>query len=470
MQVSEVLKYAQVPYMSQPECQQVYSSIGLIGPPTTHFCAGGIKADACMGDSGGPLSIEAAAYPTPGYDTNIQVGVVSHGPVPCGGPNNIGAYTDVNQYLRWINDEIWYNNWEGTSVPAVKNAVSGPTCYSGAVVAQTTTGSGGECCQQCKENPNCGSWNYNAGQCVQHAMGGFQKTGGVCASGWLDRSGLPSGAQTETGFFEYPGATMVVNTLAVSAGGCAVACENQGGCKYFTYIGPIGGSNKYNSAGANCQLASADGQRTPSTTFVNAVSGVVDADTPLSPVPPEEPPVPDTPSPPPPRPTPSPDYLQCKLKTGTYVLRNAGTSCSAKYMTTNTSNCRSTSVKMSRSTYKTAGRFVVRSTSSGTTLTAVKSCSGRNKRLNVSSKNSRSNIASLSKWPSTFRLLSWDGKDCTVVGIQSIARASRGYSSFLSRSGSCSNNSVFVASTPAPETSAWQLIYLSSSTMTRRKC
>lgn len=471
--VSEVLKYAQVPYISQPECVRRYTETGLAGPPGTHFCAGGVKADACAGDSGGPLAIEAAAFPTPGYTSNIQVGIVSHGPVPCGGPNNIGAYTDVNQYLRWIDSEIWVNNWEGATIPAVKNAATGPTCYGGAVVSQTTAASQGECVKQCKENPQCGSWNYANAQCVQHAMGGFSKTPGTCSSGWLDRTDVPAGAQTEPGYFEYPGASLVVDTLAVSPGGCAVACQRQSGCKYFSYIGGIGGTNTFNSGGANCQLASGDGVPTASSRFSGAVSGTVDGDGLVPPSPPPE----ETPSPPPPRPIPSPpppppaEYRKCSFKTGTYLIRNAGTSCDSKYMTSKQDNCRSKSVNMSTATARTASRFVLKNTGSGVQLTAVKSCRSSNKRVAVSSKNSRSSVAKLSKYATTWRLLSWDGDDCTVVGIQSIARSSRGYSSFLSRSRSCSRNTVFTSSSPVASTSAWQLIYVNESTATKRpKC
>jgi len=470
--VSDVLKYAQVPYISQPECVRKYSETGLAGPPGTHFCAGGVLADACAGDSGGPLAIEAAAFPTPGYTSNIQVGIVSHGPVPCGGPNNIGAYTDVYQYLNWIESEIWVNNWEGATIPAVKNAITGPTCYSGAVVSETTAASQGECVKQCKENPQCGSWNFANARCVQHAMGGFSKTSGTCSSGWLDRTDVPPGAQTQPGYFEYPGASLVVDTLAVSPGGCAVACQRQGGCKYFSYIGGIGGPNTFNSGGANCQLASGDGVPTASSRFFDAVSGTVEGG---GLVPPSPPPPPETPSPPPPRPIPSPpppaDYRKCSFKTGTYLIRNVGTSCDSKYMASKQDNCRSKSVKMSTATARTASRFVLKNKGSGVQLTAVKSCRSSNKRVSVSSRNSRSSVAKLSKYATTWRLLSWNGEDCTVVGIQSIARSSRGYSSFLSRSKSCSRNTVFTSSRPVASTSAWQLIYVNESTATKRpKC
>lgn len=476
--VSEVLKYAAVPFISNTDCGQIYNSWGIRGPPSSHICAGGIKSDACQGDSGGPLSIEAAAYPTPGYSTNIQVGITSHGPTPCGGPNNVGAYTDVNQFLLWINNEIWYNNWEGTSVPAVKNTVANPVCYTGAVISTTSLLSGGDCCKACKENPSCGSWSYMGTQCVQHAMGGFSKGDGVCDAGWLDRQDTPAGAQSQSGFFEYPSASLKVDTLAVSAGGCAVACQNQDGCKFYTYIGPIGGSQTYNAQGANCQLASADGAPQASTRFSDAVSGTVDGNTPIpvpSPVPspPLSPPPVPVPSPsPPPVPVPSPPppaNVECTLSSGTYVLRNVGTRCSDRYLGTRERSCRSKSVKMKRSTSGTASQFVVKNTNSGATITAVKSCRSKNKRVTASSRKSSKYSVYLSKYSSSWRFVAWKGSDCSTVAIQSIGRARRGYSSYLSRSNSCSRSSVFVSSRLSYTRGAWELRRVSSSTKTTKK-
>ncbi len=472
--VFEVLKYAAVPFISNADCGRIYNSWGIVAPPSSHICAGGVKADACQGDSGGPLSIEAAAYPTPGYTSNIQVGITSHGPTPCGGPSNVGAYTDVNQYLRWINDEIWYNNWEGTSIPTVKNTQVSPSCYTGAVVSTTSLPSGGDCCKACKENPSCGSWNYQGTQCMQHAMGGFSKGTGVCASGWLNREDTPDGVQSQQGFFEYPSASLKVDTLAVSAGGCAVACQNQDGCKYYTYIGPIGGSQTYNAQGANCQLASADGAPQSSTRFSNAVSGRVDGDSPV-PVPSPEPSPQPSPEPSPmpsPMPSPSPPppaNVECSFRSGTYVIRNVGTSCSDNYLRTWDTNCRSTSVTMRRGDRSTASEFVLKNTNSGATITAVKSCRTANKKVTVSNKNSRKTSAYLSRYTSTWRFVSWEGRDCSTVAIQSIGRSRRGYSSYLSRSRSCSRKNVFVSSRQLYSAGAWELTRVSSSTETTRK-
>lgn len=469
--MSDVLKYAAVPFISNEECGRKYNNWGIVAPPSSHICAGGIKADACMGDSGGPLSIEAAAYPTPGYSTNIQVGITSHGPTPCGGPNNIGAFTDVNQFLRWINDEIWYSNWEGTSIPTVKNKEASPACYTGAVVSTTSLPSGGDCCKACKENLACGSWDYKGTQCVQHATGGFSKGAGACVSGWLDRKLDSPGAQTQPGFFEYPGSSVKVYTLAVSAGGCAVACENLDGCKYYTYIGPIGGSQRYNEQGDNCLLASADGTPETSTRFANAQSGALGGNSPTpSPVPssPVPSPVP-IPSPMPAPSPPPPANAECRFSSGTYIIRSAGTRCSEKYMGTRRSSCSSKSVKMERTTSAKASEFVLKNTGSAATLTAVKFCGTKNKRVTVSSRNSRKTSAYLSRYASAWRFVSWKGDDCSKVTIESVGRARRGYSSFLSRSSSCSRKSISVSGRRSYSNGAWELRRVSSSTKTRRR-
>lgn len=65
------------------------------------LCAGDLGKDSCSGDSGGPL-ISSGATPY------VLLGLVSWGPVaPCGSTsqNNYGVYTDVYQYLDWIESD-----------------------------------------------------------------------------------------------------------------------------------------------------------------------------------------------------------------------------------------------------------------------------------------------------------------------------------------------------------------------------
>lgn len=64
--------------MSLVDCKTYYESISISPPTTSHICAGGVKSDACAGDSGGPLSIEGARWPTDGYTQNIQVGITRY--------------------------------------------------------------------------------------------------------------------------------------------------------------------------------------------------------------------------------------------------------------------------------------------------------------------------------------------------------------------------------------------------------
>lgn len=65
--LSQTLKYAAVPSMTNAECRDRYYGSGL---PDTSICAGGVLSDACQGDSGGPLSVQGA--------TDTQVGVVRY--------------------------------------------------------------------------------------------------------------------------------------------------------------------------------------------------------------------------------------------------------------------------------------------------------------------------------------------------------------------------------------------------------
>lgn len=76
-----------------PICMQ------MLGPQkvtTAHICAGGATADACIGDSGGPLI-------TTEGPRHFLVGVVSWG-VACGHAKYPGVYSRVWEYRDFIND------------------------------------------------------------------------------------------------------------------------------------------------------------------------------------------------------------------------------------------------------------------------------------------------------------------------------------------------------------------------------
>lgn len=91
----EIANEITVPIRTQAECTAVYSNY-ITG---NMFCAGlaaGGK-DSCQGDSGGPLTLEAAD------GSHSLAGVVSWGS-GCADPGVYGVYTDVRNYVGWIQE------------------------------------------------------------------------------------------------------------------------------------------------------------------------------------------------------------------------------------------------------------------------------------------------------------------------------------------------------------------------------
>ena len=96
--VPDDLKEAEVPIVSDAECQQSYEfTLGF--DPATNVCAGNRTGgeDSCQGDSGGPLQVQDAA------DAWVLVGVVSYG-LGCAFPTQYGVYAEAGgDALRgWI--------------------------------------------------------------------------------------------------------------------------------------------------------------------------------------------------------------------------------------------------------------------------------------------------------------------------------------------------------------------------------
>uniref|UniRef100_A0A2K6F965 Coagulation factor XII n=1 Tax=Propithecus coquereli TaxID=379532 RepID=A0A2K6F965_PROCO len=96
---SSFLQEAQVPFISLERCSDpdVHGAAILPGMLCAGFLEGG--TDACQGDSGGPLVCEEEAA-----EQRLTLrGIVSWGS-GCGDRNKPGVYTDVANYLAWIEE------------------------------------------------------------------------------------------------------------------------------------------------------------------------------------------------------------------------------------------------------------------------------------------------------------------------------------------------------------------------------
>lgn len=94
---SEQLLAADVPLVAERTCRNVMDAES-VGPDAFELCAGDVAhggADACDGDSGGPLLVPTMA----GW---VQVGIVAWGDRGCGLPDSPGVYTRVAAAADWI--------------------------------------------------------------------------------------------------------------------------------------------------------------------------------------------------------------------------------------------------------------------------------------------------------------------------------------------------------------------------------
>jgi len=100
------LRYAELKEMELDECQQKYdhflrNSRKQAFLTKNQLCAGDDKADACGGDSGGPLLHLNSDY------SWMVVGIVSFGPSSCA-REVPGVYTKVSSYLDWIKENTGF--------------------------------------------------------------------------------------------------------------------------------------------------------------------------------------------------------------------------------------------------------------------------------------------------------------------------------------------------------------------------
>lgn len=92
--------------LSLEGCQQTLWNIAHLNITRGQICAGGRKGqDSCQGDSGGPL--QSIYYPDGAANSYwILDGIISFGVGQCGTGGNPGVYTNVAQYMGWIQKNI----------------------------------------------------------------------------------------------------------------------------------------------------------------------------------------------------------------------------------------------------------------------------------------------------------------------------------------------------------------------------
>lgn len=67
------------------------------------FCVGGVKGrDTCVGDSGGPLTVQSESLKCLFY----VVGVTSEGSSRCA-KGKLAGCMNVQSYLDWIEETVW---------------------------------------------------------------------------------------------------------------------------------------------------------------------------------------------------------------------------------------------------------------------------------------------------------------------------------------------------------------------------
>ncbi|XP_048488119.1 trypsin-like [Plutella xylostella] len=93
---ADILQQVTLYTISNAECRRRYSDVDII--TDNMICAddqGLVEKDACNGDSGGPMYYK-------NRDTQILVGIVSFGPLPCPSPLKPAGFVKVSAYTNWI--------------------------------------------------------------------------------------------------------------------------------------------------------------------------------------------------------------------------------------------------------------------------------------------------------------------------------------------------------------------------------
>ncbi len=135
---------AQVPFISDSQCQSAYSEL----VPSEEICAGNWSSggvDTCQGDSGGPM------FRRDNNNAWIQVGIVSWG-YGCARPENPGVYTQVSTFASAIASAAaslpgggtqpgrTFENQNNYNIPDL-GTVSSPITVSGATGAASASAS-----------------------------------------------------------------------------------------------------------------------------------------------------------------------------------------------------------------------------------------------------------------------------------------------------------------------------------------
>ena len=114
------LMQAPLNVLSFQTCLKAYRASSLPIAKNTSFCAGGSRKGSCSGDSGGPLIRKGASA---GQD--VQTGIASFGPRPCGMAGVPNGFTRVSYYSKWIHANVCRFSSSSSSKPLTNSCTTG---------------------------------------------------------------------------------------------------------------------------------------------------------------------------------------------------------------------------------------------------------------------------------------------------------------------------------------------------------